>query len=63
MTAQRAAVRGIASNIDERTVDELAVFKEQVPLLNLEIKHYLRGEAWEEAPHQKVIVIDGLIAF
>lgn len=27
------------------------------------IKHFLRDGQWHEAPHQKLIVVDGLLAF
>jgi hypothetical protein len=64
LVAQRVPVRGIVSNVDgERTLDELTSFKGDVPVGRLEIKPFLRGEPWDEFPHQKLIVIDGLLAF
>jgi len=62
LLAQRVSVCGVVSNVDERTLDEITALKEDAP--KLEINHYVRAE-WrtEEAPHQKLIVIDGLIAF
>jgi hypothetical protein len=63
LKAHTIQVRGIVSNVDERTLDEITSLKDDVPSGQLEIQHYLRNEAWEEAPHQKLIVIDGLVAF
>ena len=54
---------GIVANVDERALAELTLFQEDVPAKRFEIVHFLRGEAWEEFPHQKLIVIDGLLAF
>jgi len=58
-------VRGIVSNVDsERMLDELTAFNNEAPLGRFEIKPFLReGSWWHEAPHQKLIVIDGLVAF
>ena len=61
--AQRIAVRGVVSNVDERILDELTAFNNETPYNSFEIKHFLREGQWREAPHQKLIVIDGLIAF
>jgi len=61
--AQRVPVRGIVSNVDERTLDELTTFAEDAPYGNFEIKHFMRDGSWREAPHQKLIVVDGLLAF
>jgi PLD-like domain len=63
LMAQKTVVRGIVSNIDERILDEITDLKTEVPPGNLEIKTFLRGDWVEDPPHQKLIVIDGLLAF
>jgi phosphatidylserine/phosphatidylglycerophosphate/cardiolipin synthase-like enzyme len=64
LAAQRISVRGIVSNVDsERVLDELTAFNNEVPYGRFEIKHFLREGPWHEAPHQKLIVIDGFVAF
>jgi len=64
LVAQRISVRGIVSNVDgERILDELTAFKNETPYGSFEIKHFLREGPWHEAPHQKLIVVDGLVAF
>lgn len=61
--AHRVPVRGIVANVDERNLDELTFHRGDVPLNRFQIEHYVRGKDWEESPHQKLIVIDGLLAF
>ena len=64
LVAQRIRVRGVVSNVDsERMLDELTAFNNEVPYNSFEIKHFLREGPWHEAPHQKLIVVDGLVAF
>ena len=64
LAAQRISVRGVVSNVDgERMLDELTAFNNEVPYGHFEIKHFFREGPWHEAPHQKLIVIDGLVAF
>jgi hypothetical protein len=63
LLAHRVPVRGIVANVDERTLDELTLLTEDTPLGQFQIQHFLRGEDWAEFPHQKLIVIDGLLAF
>lgn len=64
MTALRVPVRGVISNADARLVKELTDYRLESP--GLDVKLFERSdkpEDWEAAPHQKVIVIDGLLAF
>jgi hypothetical protein len=63
LIAQKTVVRGIASSIDERILDEITDLKTEVPSGNLEVRTFLRGDWAEDPPHQKLIVIDGLLAF
>jgi hypothetical protein len=63
LAAQRVPVRGIAANIDERVLDELTAFADDAPSGNFQVRHFIRDGMWREAPHQKLLVIDGLIAF
>ena len=59
--AQKVRVRGIVANADERTLDEFRAHAQEAFLLD--VSCYLRGDAWDDFPHQKLIVIDGLLAF
>jgi hypothetical protein len=64
MTAQRVSVRGIISNADSFVMEELTKYKDEAPML--EVKLFERSnkhESWETDPHQKLIIIDGLLAF
>ena len=63
LAAQRVPVRGVVSNVDERIHDELTAFKDETPTDKFQVKDFLRDRQWHEAPHQKLIVIDGLVAF
>lgn len=59
--AQRVAVRGIVSNARESIEDEVRTNSTEAPSLN--IKTFPQGSSWGEMPHQKLIVVDGLLAF
>jgi hypothetical protein len=63
LLAQRIRVRGVVSNVDERIHDELTAYDGETPYMNFEVKDFLRDGHWREAPHQKLVVIDGLVAF
>ena len=64
LVAQRVTVRGILANANERDLDEFdGVLKTEAPIGQLKILRYPSGEPWEDFPHQKLIVIDGLMAF
>lgn len=64
LVAQRVTVRGILANANERDLEEFdGLLKTEAPLGQLEVIRYLRGEGWEDFPHQKLIVVDGLLAF
>jgi phosphatidylserine/phosphatidylglycerophosphate/cardiolipin synthase-like enzyme len=64
LTAQRVCVRGIVSNANERQIEELTEHRDEAP--QLYVKTFGRVETvdgWDQTPHQKLVVIDGLIAF
>ncbi len=64
MAAQRVKVRGIVSLPPAQAwlLPELACYQNEAP--NLEIKAICASNnRWDELPHQKLVVIDGLIAF
>ncbi len=62
MAAQRVRVRGIVSGADSpQTVQELTEYKHEAPYL--QVKVYGAETDWRDMPHQKLVVIDGLIAF
>jgi len=64
LLAQRVTVRGILANANERDLDEFdGALKTEAPMGRLKVVCYRRGEEWEDFPHQKLIVIDGLLAF
>ena len=64
LVAQRVTVRGILANANERDLEEFdGPLKMEAPQGQLEVIRYLRGEEWEDFPHQKLIVVDGLLAF
>ena len=67
VTAQRVTVRGIVSGakgevLSEGAVSELTNYHEEAPDMNVKIYDpSLTG--WAAMPHQKLIIIDGLLAF
>jgi hypothetical protein len=64
MAAQRVKVRGIVSLPPDQAwlLPELECYKNEAP--NLEIKAVCASSnRWDELPHQKLVVIDGLTAF
>lgn len=64
MAAQRVKVRGIISLPPDQVwlLPELECYKNEAP--NLEIKAVCASShRWDELPHQKLVVIDGLLAF
>jgi phosphatidylserine/phosphatidylglycerophosphate/cardiolipin synthase-like enzyme len=64
LTAQRVVVRGIISDADERLVGELTNYRTEAPDMYTIV--YERG-SWSgglsPSPHQKIVVVDGLLAF
>jgi phosphatidylserine/phosphatidylglycerophosphate/cardiolipin synthase-like enzyme len=61
LAAQRVSVRGLISGIDEQTKRELEDFKEEAP--RFAVRTFAADNQWKEIPHQKLLVIDGLLAF
>ena len=64
MAAQRVKVRGIVSLPPDQAwlLPELEFYKNEAE--NLEIKAaYASSHRWDELPHKKLVVIDGLMAF
>jgi hypothetical protein len=68
VTAQRVAVRGVVSgsrgegSLTEATVSELTNYCDEAP--DMDVKIYPSSlNGWSKMPHQKLIVIDGLLAF
>ncbi|WP_204142028.1 phosphatidylserine/phosphatidylglycerophosphate/cardiolipin synthase family protein [Halomicronema sp. CCY15110] len=55
-------VRGVVSNVNHWTANELKDTNKEMPY-GWEINTYDSGTNYEEYPHQKVVIIDGLIAF
>jgi hypothetical protein len=64
LAAQQVAVRGIVSVVSGQTATELTDFKDEAPLLETRLFEYqAQPQGADSSPHQKIIVIDGLIAF
>jgi len=61
MVANRINVRGIISNIDDRKSREFVNHRDEAPLLS--IRRYGVNADCKIVPHQKIIIIDGLLAF
>jgi phosphatidylserine/phosphatidylglycerophosphate/cardiolipin synthase-like enzyme len=67
VTAQRVPIRGIVSGsrgevLSEGTVSELTNYGDEAPEMHVKIyDSSLTG--WATMPHQKLIIIDGLLAF
>jgi phosphatidylserine/phosphatidylglycerophosphate/cardiolipin synthase-like enzyme len=64
LKAQTIPIRGIAANVHSNFIKEIKNCNPEAP--NLEIKVFeqnQRGQDWDDIPHQKLIVIDGLMAF
>jgi len=62
--SQKVNIRGIISNVKSDQLDELTKHKDEAPQIDLRI--FQRGEELKDRlgiPHQKFIIIDGLIAF
>lgn len=53
-------VRGIVGNLDESTMSE---FNRPNEALFFEGRVFPKGASWSEVPHQKILVVDGLLAF
>ncbi len=64
LVAQRVHVRGIISNADNYAKDEFVAHKDEAPYLDVQLfERSDRPVDWDAMPHQKLIVIDGLLAF
>jgi hypothetical protein len=61
MASMRVPVYGFASSIEAHARAELTEFPDETP--NLEAKVIPSSDSIYDAPHQKIIVIDGLVAF
>jgi hypothetical protein len=61
VAAQRVHVRGVVSNIDEATQADFKQLNQEAS--GMLIKSFGKDSTWRETPHQKLVVIDGLLAF
>lgn len=64
LKAQSIPIRGIAANIHPDFATEIKDYSNEAP--NLAIQIFTRndsGQKWSNIPHQKLIVVDGLMAF
>lgn len=63
--SQKVEVRGIISNVNDRLKKELTNYKDESPGLNINFfeNNNDTNNNWYSIPHQKIIIVDGLIAF
>jgi hypothetical protein len=61
MTSMRVPVYGFVSNVEDHARAELMEFPREAPNLHAHVVP-TRAGAWD-APHQKLVVVDGLLAF
>jgi phosphatidylserine/phosphatidylglycerophosphate/cardiolipin synthase-like enzyme len=62
LVAQTVPVRGVVSGVDAKTLPELTDCEDEAP--HFKVKAYNSEASWADGiPHQKMIVIDGLLAF
>ncbi|MFD7897427.1 hypothetical protein [Streptomyces sp. NPDC059743] len=61
MTSMRAPVYGFVSQVEDHARMELTEFPKEAP--NLKAKVINPREANFDAPHQKLVIVDGLLAF
>lgn len=64
LKAQSISIKGIASNIQPDFAKEIREHNKEAEKLEIQIfEQGLPSKDWESIPHQKLIVIDGLLAF
>jgi phosphatidylserine/phosphatidylglycerophosphate/cardiolipin synthase-like enzyme len=63
LKAQSIPIRGIASNINPNFAKIINDYKMEAPKLSLRIFEEKPGQDWDQIPHQKLVVIDGILAF
>ncbi len=64
LKAQTIPVRGIASNVQPEFAKEIRDNLNEAPRLQLQIfEQNSSADTWNSIPHQKLVVIDGLMAF
>jgi hypothetical protein len=61
VTSMRVPVYGFASNVDANTRVELTEMTDEAPKLHAKV--IPSSTAAQDAPHQKLIIVDGLLAF
>jgi len=61
MAAVGVPVQGIVSNVDTKIMRELEGYEKEAP--HFEVKTYGTKESWKDMPHQKLVIVDGLLAF
>jgi len=64
LKAQSISIKGIASNIQSEFAKEIREHNNEAEKLEIQIfEKSLPSRDWDSIPHQKLIVIDGLLAF
>jgi len=61
LAAQRVPIRGVVTNAEGDTVRELKEFPSEAPRLQIQV--FGSGDRVSDVPHQKLIAVDGLVAF
>lgn len=62
LLAQRIKIRGIISKAEAWAFDEIGKYGDEAPGLDLRL-FKKEPEYWNDSPHLKLIIIDGLLAF
>jgi hypothetical protein len=62
MISQNIPVRGIISNATPELIEDYKRYN-NIESPNLKLRFYSQGYNWQESAHQKLIIIDGLVAF
>jgi hypothetical protein len=61
MAAQRVSIRGVVSGVKPEAQKELTQFNDEAPKMSVRV--YGAGAGKKKMPHQKLVVVDGLLAF
>ena len=61
LAAHRINIRGIVSNVEARQTKELEGYKKET--LHFSVKTYGTRTNWANMSHQKILIVDGLLAF
>jgi len=61
LAAQNVQIRAVVANVDEQARSELTDYNAEAP--RLRVQTFPSDMSYQDYPHQKLIVVDGLLAF